>query len=84
MDSASTWEMENKPCKSCDGMMRYTGLPDLAGPTQFRIYKCKNCGFIKEYLEDEEKGKFMTDGYEKLNQSPPPLERLQWLMTDHS
>ena len=54
--------MENKPCKSCDGMMRYTGLPDLAGPTQFRIYKCKNCGFIKEYLEDEEKGKF-NDGW---------------------
>ena len=61
-DSASTWEMESKQCKSCDGMMRYTGLPDLAGPTQFRIYKCKNCGFIKEYLEDEEKGKF-NDGW---------------------
>ena len=62
MDSPSTLEMDNKPCKLCNGTMRYTGLLDVAGPTQFRIYKCKRCGFVKEYVSDEQNGKF-NDGW---------------------
>jgi hypothetical protein len=34
--------------------MRFTGLPDVSGPIYYRIYKCPNCGFVREDVGDED------------------------------
>ena len=46
--------LNTRPCPTCDAMMKFTGLPDVSGPVYFRIYKCANCGYIRQDVEAED------------------------------
>ncbi len=46
-------ELNWRPCPTCDGKMRFTGLPDVSGPIYYRIYKCSKCGYKREDVSAE-------------------------------
>ena len=41
-------------CPVCGEEMEYTGQPDLAGPIQFRFYRCLEHGVFKVWEEEKE------------------------------
>ncbi|GEM_PF-3116780 len=45
-------DMNWRPCPTCEGQMRFTGLPDFSGPIYYRIYKCARCGFVRQDVEE--------------------------------
>ena len=50
----STRSLNTRPCTGCDAQMKFTGLPDVSGPVYYRIYKCQNCGFVRQDVDSEE------------------------------
>ena len=54
----SSKKIENKStstkCPECEKEMQYTGLPDIAGPIQFRFYRCLEHGIFKVYEDSSE------------------------------
>lgn len=45
-----------RPCPECGAPMRYTGLPDLAGPVHFRFYRCPKHGVVRVGLDEDPQG----------------------------
>ena len=43
-------------CPECNKEMHYTGLPDIAGPVDFRFYRCSEHGVFRVYedLDNED------------------------------
>lgn len=41
------------PCPRCGRAMRFTGLPDLAGPVYFRVYRCRDHGPVRVPVHGE-------------------------------
>ena len=44
---------DERPCPHCGALMRFTGLPDVAGPVYVRFFRCKNCGVVKVNVKRE-------------------------------
>ena len=55
-DSSENTEDKNTStkCPKCEKEMHYTGLPDIAGPIQFRFYRCSEHGIFKVYEDSNE------------------------------
>ncbi|MEM9192113.1 MAG: hypothetical protein AAGF12_23270 [Myxococcota bacterium] len=39
--------LHGRPCPKCGRHMRFTGLPDVAGPVYERIYQCREHGYVR-------------------------------------
>ncbi|HJL42899.1 MAG TPA: hypothetical protein RMG48_16455 [Myxococcales bacterium LLY-WYZ-16_1] len=45
---------EAPPCPRCGGgPSAYTGLPDLAGPVRWKLFRCPDCGHVHRVEVDE-------------------------------
>lgn len=59
-DDYSDFMKQQKPpkkpprCPTCEGILEFTGLPDVSGPVYFRLYRCENCGIVRLDVEAEE------------------------------